>query len=414
MVAVKARSALDIRAVLFAFAAASIPIWPSFIAFAALSPPGVSIIPPAVAITDLLLCAFAALCATLLLVRERVAVPPLLMPIALYLGSWILASLLGFDPLTGLLMALGPALGTIFYASIASWYARPHVARALYVSFLLTGTFVSVLGIVLDVLRRPAALYALVHGRATATFVVPGEFAGYLLLLIATALGIALVTSSARLRLLALAALLSGSAALVLTYSRAGWLGAAVGAAFFLCTAGMRFLPGRRRLVLAGALVAAALALGIAAIAVYEGHHNPSEDFARLSIWRAGLRAIELFPLTGVGPGAFRHVYPLLRPISGEPFAFHVHSQFLTAFAETGLAGFCALLFLWGRFVAVLRAALRDAPPRNRILALAIASGLVATWAQGLLDFVQILVLGCWLPFMALTIAAAQSGLPER
>jgi O-antigen ligase len=409
----KARAPLDIRAVLFAIAVASIPIWPSFIAFAALSPPGVSIVPPALAAVDLALCAVAALAATLLLLRERSAVPPLLGPIALYLGTWILASLLGLDPLTGLLMVIGPALGTIFYASIAGWYARPHVARTLYVTFFLSGTFVSVLGIVLDLLRRPAALYALVHGRATATFVVPGEFAGYLLLLIATAVGVALVTSSLPLRLLALCALVTGGAALVLTYSRAGWLGAAVGGAFFVSTAGARFVPGRGRLVVAGSLLAAALALGVAAIGVYEGHHNPSEDFARLSIWRAGVRAIELFPLTGVGPGAFRHVYPLLRPLSGEPFAFHVHSQFLTAFAETGIVGFCALAFLWWRFVAVLRATLRDAPRRNRILALAIASGLVATWAQGLLDFVQILVLGCWLPFMALTIAAAQTGLPE-
>jgi O-antigen ligase len=409
----KARASLDIRAVLFAFAVASIPVWPSFIAFAALSPPGVSIVPPAFAALDLALCVLAALGATLLLLRERVAVPPLLAPIALYLVSWILASLLGLDPLTGLLMVMGPALGTIFYASIASWYARAHVARTLYLTFLLTGTLVSILGIVLDLLRRPAALYTLVHGRATATFVVPGEFAGYLLLLIFTALGVALITTSRALRWLALCALISGGTALVLTYSRAGWLGAAVGAAFFLYTVGVRFVPGRRRLALAGSLLGAALALGIAAIAVYEGHHNPSEDFARLSIWQAGLRAIELFPLTGVGPGAFRHVYPLLRPLSGEPFAFHVHSQFLTAFAETGIVGFCAFLFLWWRFVAVLQAALRDAPARNRILALAIAAGLVATWAQGLLDFVQILVLGCWLPFMALTIAAAQSGLPE-
>jgi O-antigen ligase len=409
----KARAPLDIRTVLFAFAVASIPVWPSFIAFAALSPPGVSIVPPALAALDLALCALAALAATLLLLRERATVPPLLCPIALYLGTWILASLLGLDPQTGLLMVAGPALGTIFYASIASWYARPHIARTLYVTFLLTGTLVSILGIVLDLLRRPAALYVLVHGRATATFVVPGEFAGYLLLLIFTALGVALVTTSSRLRILAFCALASGGAALALSYSRAGWLGAAVGGAFFLYAAGMRFLPGRRRLVLAGSLLAAALALGIAAISVYEGHHNPSEDFARLSIWQAGVRAIELFPLTGVGPGAFRHVYPLLRPLSGELFAFHVHSQFLTAFAETGIVGFSALVFLWWRFVAVLRSALRDAPPRNRILALAIAAGLVATWAQGLLDFVQILVLGCWLPFMALTIAAAQTGLPE-
>ncbi|HTV72614.1 MAG TPA: O-antigen ligase family protein [Candidatus Acidoferrales bacterium] len=413
MALVKATRAPDIRAVLFAFAAASIPVWPSFITLAALSPPGVSIIPPALAIADLVLCVLAACAATLLLLRERAAVPPLLAPIGVYVGCWVLASLLGLDPLTGLLMTAGPALGSVFYAAIASWYTRPHVARALYTTFLGTGVLVSLLGIVLVLLRRPAALYVLVHGRATATFVVPGEFAGYLLLLIAAALGIALVTTSGWLRLLAVAAALCGTVALVLTYSRAGWLGAVVGSAFFLYTATARAGRGRRRFGLFAAFLGFALAMGIGAIVLYEGHHNPSEDYARLSIWRAGLRAIELFPLTGVGPGAFRHVYPLLRPLSGEPFAFHVHNQLLTAFAETGIVGLCALLFLWWRFIGVLLTALREAAPRNRLLALALASGLLATWVQGLLDFVQILVLGCWLPFMALTIAAAQAGFPE-
>ncbi|HEY0797610.1 MAG TPA: O-antigen ligase family protein [Candidatus Baltobacteraceae bacterium] len=403
----------DVRVALFVLAIASIPVWPAFISFAALTPPGVSLIPLPLAAVDLLLCAIAAAVAVCLLWRERAGASALLMPSLLYLATWILAALLGFDPLTGLLMAIAPALGIVFAASIAAWYARPGAALATYVTLLVTGTLVCVLGIVLDALHRPAALYALVHGRATATFVVPGEFAGYLLLLIAAAAGVALVTRSVRLRVLAIVTLTVALAALFLTYSRAGWLGAAVGGALFCYAMLVPPGSGRRRAALTGLGLGTALVVGIACIAVYEGHHNPSEDFARLSIWQAGIAAITLFPLTGVGPGAFRHVYPLLRPLSGEPFAFHVHNLLLTAFAETGAVGVAALLFLWWGFARALRTALRGALPAQRTFALALACGLVATWAQGTLDFVQIIVLGCWLPFMGLTLAAARSGLPE-
>jgi O-antigen ligase len=145
---------------------------------------------------------------------------------------------------------------------------------------------------------------------------------------------------------------------------------------------------------------------------LFHRNHNPSEDFVRLPIWEAGVRAMELFPLTGTGPGAFRHVYPLLRPMSGEPSAFHVHNVLLTAGAETGVIGVIALGTLWCSFIRLLRVRMREALPISRILSLALATGFTATWAQGMLDFVQIIVLGCWLPFMALALKAAECGIP--
>ena len=247
----------------------------------------------------------------------------------------------------------------------------------------------------------------MVHGRATSTFVVPGEFAGYLLLLIFTALGVARVTSSSPLRTLAIVALLAALAALAATYSRAGWLGAIAGAAFLL----------RRRA--ARDLLLALSLLTPLAVSAFNAHHNPSEDFARLPIWTAGLRAIGMFPLTGVGPGSFRHVYPLLRPTSSETSAFHAHNVLLTAFAETGVLGVVALLALWHRFARLLSAEIANGEPQDadaakrRTLALTIAAGLVATWAQGMFDFVQVLVLGCWLPFLAFTLQAARYGIPK-
>jgi O-antigen ligase len=398
--------------ILLAVPMASMPLWPAFMTFTGQTPPGVSIVPTPLAIADLAFCIIASFVAIVLLARDRALVAPLTRPLLAYVGSWVLAAALGLDPITGLWMTLGLAMGIVFATAINAWYGLPRVAGAIFAALLASGTFVSLLGIAMVVLRKPALLYAMVLGRATSTFIVPGEFAGYLLLLIATALGIAAVTTSRFLRVLAVLAILSGSLALVLSYSRAGWLGAAVGAAFYI---GIRLHEklwnGYRSILAAAAGTGGVVAVGVAAL--LNGHHNPSEEFVRLPIWVSGLRTVELFPLTGIGPGAYYYAYPLVRPLLSLPTSFHAHNLLLTSFAETGLVGFAALIALWWMFVRTARAELRGAAPTHRTLALAIMAGLLATWTQGVFDFVQVLVLGCWLPFMSLALATARRGLAE-
>lgn len=390
---------------LLAFGFAALPLYPSFIMLSSVSPPGVSLVPPALAAALLVVCIVAAL----LLVRETVraggGLPETFWPIAAYIGGWLIAALFGLDPGTGLLFVLDGALVLAFYCGIARFYADRAAVTAMYVGLLGSGALVSILGLALVALKRPALLYAIGHGRATATFVVPGEFAGYLLMMVPTAVGVALVTKRPWLRALAWAAAVAGLAALLATYSRAGLAGLVAGG-LFAAAAGRR----TRVAALAGTLVfGAAVAVAFSS----DAHHNPAEDFTRLSIWRTGVRAVEAFGLTGVGPGAFRHIYPLLRPPNGEPSAFHAHSYLLTAAAETGLVGLSTLAFMWWSFGRALADALARAPASARILGCALASGFVATWAQGAIDFIQVVILGCWIPFMALALGAARRGLAE-
>jgi O-antigen ligase len=388
-----------------AFGFAAIPAYPAFITLSGINPPGVSLIPRGVALALLVVCAVAAAIVGTDALRRPGPVPATFWPACAYIGGWLVTALLGFDPATGLLFVADGLLVLAFHVGIARFYHDPRAAVTMLGAFLASGALVSVLSLAMVVLRRPALIYAFGHGRATGTFVVPGELAGYLLFLIATAVGVALITRRSWLRLLAWVAAAAGVLALAETYSRAGWLGFAVGGAFFI------FM--QRRSALLGLLLVGALAVGLLTISVYNGHHNPSENYTRLSIWRTGMRIVELFPVTGVGPGSFRHVYPSLRPPDGEPSAFHAHNYLLTSFAETGVVGMTTLIALWWSFGRAAGAALRDADKRGRTLALAVLSGFVATWAQGALDFIQVVILGCWIPFMALALAAARYGIGE-
>jgi O-antigen ligase len=403
MTATQRPSALALCVLAFGFAA--FPAYPAFISLASLSPPGVSLIPRDVALVILGACIVGALVLAVDAVRKRPALPVTFWPICAYIGGWLVAAIFGFDPITGLLFVADGLLVLVFHVSIARFYADSRAATTMLTSFLLSGALVSTLGIAMVVTRRPGIIYAVGHGRAIATFVVPGEFAGYLLFLIPTAVGVALVSRRAWLRWLGIAAAAVGVVALAGTFSRAGWLGFAVGVAFFIYM--------QRRSVLLGAILCGALVAGLVTISVFNGHHNPSEYFTRLSIWRTGMRTAQLFPVTGVGPGGFRLVYPELRPPEGEPTAFHAHNYVLTSFAETGLVGLATLGALWFCFARAMRDAMRTSAGPRRTFALAIVAGFVATWAQGMLDFTQVVILGCWIPFMAVALGAARDGLGE-
>jgi hypothetical protein len=390
---------------LLAFGFAAIPLYPSFITLSTVSPPGVSLVPAPLAAALLAACIAAEVVIVRATVRAGGGLPETFWPIVAYIGGWLIAALFGFDPGTGLLFVLDGALVLALHCGVARFYGDRAVATAIYAALLGSGALVSVLGLVLVALKRPALLYAIAHGRATATFVVPGEFAGYLLMLVPVALGVALASTRPWLRALAWVTAAVGIAALLATFSRAGLAGLVVGG-LFAAAAGRR----TRVAALVGTFALAAVAL---AAFGYDGHHNPADNFTRLSIWRTGVRAAETFGLTGVGPGAFRHVYPLLRPPNGEPSAFHAHSYLLTSAAETGLVGLTTLAFMWWSFGRSLARALTGAAPAARILGVAFASAFVATWAQGTIDFIQVVILGCWIPFMALALGAARFGLVE-
>jgi putative inorganic carbon (HCO3(-)) transporter len=385
-----------------AFGFGAIPLFPALIFLAALVPPGVSVVPPIVARVVLALAVLGAIAMYGLTLRRGTAWPVTVRAILVYIGGWAVAGFLGLDPATGVLFVLAGTLALSLYLGVEKYYRMPRASAVVLGSFLASGLAAALLGLVMVATRRPAELYTLAHGRAVSSFIVPGELAGYLCFLVPTGAGVALAARRGWLRALGAAAAVAGVAAMWMTYSRAGIYGLSVGAAFFI------FMQ-RRRWWLALLLVVA-LALEARWLIGFDDHHNPGEDFTRLPIWHAALRAIELFPLTGVGPGAFRHVYPFLEGSSSVQQAFHAHSYLLTAFAETGALGIATLLALWWCFGRELVRRLRVADGSTRTFALALTAGFVATWVQGAVDFVQVVVFACWIPFMALTLEAARHG----
>ncbi|HTE05582.1 MAG TPA: O-antigen ligase family protein, partial [Planctomycetota bacterium] len=162
---------------------------------------------------------------------------------------------------------------------------------------------------------------------------------------------------------LALAALILGTAALVLTRARGGWAGAGLGIAM-IAAADARAVLARAKLWLPRVLLGAALAAVIAGgPEVFTARKLPGAaaplsggdltTHVRLTVWRGTLDMIAQQPLLGFGLGSFRAEFPPFRDpaeaalpgLAGAPTEVdHPHDEFLLAAAEGGAAAGLALL----------------------------------------------------------------------
>jgi len=254
--------------------------------------------------------------------------------------------------------------------------------------------------------------------RAYGSFEQPNPYAGFLGLTLPLAIGLGIgvlgrwateqATNGARWRkslkqlalnpvlwLAGVAATVLGTA-LLMSWSRGGWLGAAAGA-----TAMLFFLPRKRwqGAVLVLALLAAgllALQMGLVpasiagrltdfgdyvkfqdvrGVAITPGNYAVME---RLAHWQAALNMANAHPWLGVGFGNYEAAYANYSLINW-PYALgHAHNYYLNLLAETGILGLLSYLGFWA---AVLWLTIRTLgrlayPQRGLVL------GLMGIWVH--------------------------------
>jgi O-antigen ligase len=381
---------------------AAVPLFPAFISLTSVAYPGVSLVPAPVVYAVLGFVVLLAIYASVTMIVHRAPVEqPLLWPMLAWFGASMLSALLGFDPAAGVLFVGIFGLGIVWHCAIVRFFADKNVAPAIFWSYLVSGTLAAAAAIAMVATHRPAALYAISHGRATGTFILPGELAAYLVVFIPIAYAIARIARGPALRALGWIAVAVGLVALYETHSRAGWMGFAAAAAFLVAVQ----MPRRRAGVAAAAAVVAA---GLVAVLLaFNVQHNPSEDYTRVAIWKAAEQIIDRFPLTGVGPFDFSRLYAVVHVPDADATAFHAHSLYLTFFAELGIVGLGAFLWNAWSLAAALRRRLRDVPPAAALLALAAAAGLAGVAVQGLIDTMSVVIFGLWMPTMGFALAAA-------
>ena len=250
----------------------------------------------------------------------------------------------------------------------------------------------------------------------------PNLLAGYLIPILPIALIALLRWRSWPQRLFAASALILGSSALFLSYSRGGWLGmvAALGAAVLLLVLRQtrHWPPLWRRLfpllLIAGAVCVLVIAvtqiepLRIRVMSLTAGRGDSSNNF-RINVWLAAIEMIQERPWLGIGPGnsAFNLIYPLYQQPKFN--ALSAYSVPLELLVEGGIPNLLAGL---GLLVASLQAGLRQLKGESpwalpALAAIAAIAGLCVQGATDTIFFRPEVQLSGW--FCLATLSASQN-----
>lgn len=185
--------------------------------------------------------------------------------------------------------------------------------------------------------------------RVYSTLVNPNILGGYLVLIIAYAVGFVNVIKKRALKNSLIYLGLLACICLLYTYSRGNWLAAAaVLLAFCLCYCHKAFLP------VAGVGLLG-LALGGQAMLHRLSSITSKEDTSaalRVAYFRSTKWIIEEFP-QGVGWYGYRFVYPEYNYYLADTsvIMYHCHNIFLNVLAELGWHGLIVFLLIWGAFL---------------------------------------------------------------
>ena len=330
--------------------------------------------------------------------REKLRLPPIKLPLGLFMLATVISLLASPDPAGGwpqirkfyVLLTL-----PIVYTAFRSVRRKSR----LTVAWLLTATASALVSFVQFALKYRAAqaagepFYLYYVGERTTGFMSHWQtFGGGMMLALMLAGGFVLFSPAARRRMplwLGCAALVA--LAIVLGFTRNVWLGSFAGGLYLLW-------HWRRKVILAVpvalvlALVWGPPALRERFVSFVHPHGEADSNQHRIVTWRTGLRMIEAHPLLGLGPEQvgpqFEKYVPadVPRPLP-EGWYGHLHDNYLHYAAERGVP---AMLFLvWFLFRALfdfIRAARRRTGAEGSWCLHGAAAGVIAIFVAGFFE----------------------------
>ncbi|MCL5104654.1 MAG: O-antigen ligase family protein [Armatimonadetes bacterium] len=190
------------------------------------------------------------------------------------------------------------------------------------------------------------------HWRLFGTFINPGFFAGYLVIVLPLTLGVYLITKRTVLTVLVGLALVLEMITLMLTGTKFAIVAAAAGLiVFFLFAVGTKSLRRSRftRLIVIAVVLIPLMVLFSGSVrsrivAAEAGGSQVHSTTFRVYTWQGTIEMIRANPWTGVGPGVFEIAFPRYTLAGPTTYA---HQSYLQIAAESGLvAGIAFLLIL--------------------------------------------------------------------
>ena len=271
-------------------------------------------------------------------------------------GTGMAVGFFGVASLIGVVVSASPATSAVEWtriaAAIAMFFAVEQLAlargefkwRSLAAIFLAVPVPVIVAGV--QTATGDGLFEAAGFERVTGSFAHSNPFAAFLVIAILMALA-ALAVLPDRRRVMALAVIVLGSPALLLTYTRGAWLALFIGALLVgLVLRRVSIIAGLLAVGLATALLIPSVGDRISTVTDVSGEETyaPGQDSLawRVDYWQRALDLSEDSPVVGIG---------LKQVADSLPEAKQPHNDFVRAYVELGALGLIAFAVMLGRFM---------------------------------------------------------------
>ena len=259
----------------------------------------------------------------------------------------------------------------------------------IYLTLLLTALYAIVQriqGVEVSAALTDLTTNAGMPGRVYSTLENPNNYAEFIVLTFPVSLVFCTNIVDRRWKTLCTASLVIPVVALLMTYSRSGWVSFALAAVVFLALWDKRLLP---LVVVAGVAALPLLPQTIYNRILTIGSTADSSNMYRVYIWTSVLQMLQVYGLTGIGlgPGNFIPLYANFSSAHAS-VAYHSHMLYLEVWLEMGLLGIVSFL---GMYLGIIRRAIRamaKADSMVRYVLIACVSSLVGVSFVGAAEYI--------------------------
>lgn len=249
-----------------------------------------------------------------------------------------------------------------------------------------------------------------VPGRVYSTLSNPINLSEFILLFMPLSAAFAGGAKKTWLQVLLALGLVFPALALLLTYSRGGWLAIVLAAVVFTFCCNKRLIPA---LILLGILAIPFLPDSVMTRLSTIGSTKDSSTMHRLDIWTGVLAMLRddarFITGIGLGPETFSRVYPFYSVGTAKTGAYHSQLHYLELVLETGLLGLLSFLYMIFKYLGRASNGIRSGSRDIRLVLIACVSSIAALAFVGLVEYIWFYqrIMFAFFIFLGILLAAA-------